>query len=714
MGKIITGIIGLFIIAAIGVFGYGYTYLKGFSEEDLQGHMTAALGRDVTIEGPLSISLLPAPAAQVAGLQIANTKGMKDPYFAKIGQASIGVELMPLLKKTVKVNKFILNDADIRLERKANGNVNWILGAPSDGSNETDQSDSTPAEAPIDDISLGDVRLINGAVTFRDGGSAQTFKAEKANLGVILPSLDEPLLVSGNMNFQGKPATLDARVTTPRALMNKSAASLKLDFGVESNSIDTLIDLGGGELNYTGRIDVNAPALRSLLGVLGMNISSNTGFNNLLIGGNVSGTSTKMSFDDAEFKFDEMTGRGKLDFDWSRKISKVTGDIDFDLLDLRPYLPEPPAAAIAAKKSKKEPFPNWSEEPIDFSFLKTIDADISGSTKGIETHDLTIGQSALKIDSSNGKLTAKLSETSIYDGGANGTIVVDARRNRPKINADFTMSGLNAKNFAADFFGMNRLAGVAKLNFDLSTSGNSQADFMRSLSGNGDFDLSNGLFEGVNLGQLVNSISSLVSSYKSGKIDTTALTSMVTSAQGATSNTEFEECAAGFTIRNGIVSSQNISVAAPFFSLAGSGIVNLPAQTVDITLNPTIVQSADRSTGEKLSAPIRISGTFNNPKVKIDTGALVKSAAEDKLRDVLRDQGIDSEPGQSIEDIAKDKARDAIGGLFGGKISSENEAAPTDAANDNAPDEEAPAEEEKSLEDQLKDEALNAIFGRKK
>ena len=103
----------------------------------LSGEIDAALryetGRAVT-HGAISIRLGLRPRIAMAGATIANIPGGSRPDFARIGRLEVTLELIPLLAGRVEIDSLLLADADIILERDAEGHPNWAFGTGGGGS----------------------------------------------------------------------------------------------------------------------------------------------------------------------------------------------------------------------------------------------------------------------------------------------------------------------------------------------------------------------------------------------------------------------------------------------------------------------------------------------------------------------------------------------------------------------------------------------------
>ncbi|MGV6801598.1 MAG: AsmA family protein [bacterium] len=731
MRKLVFALIGAVFILFIAALAAPMFISADVYKAKLEAEASKALGREVHIASVRKVAFLPNPVFAVEGLTIANSPGMSTALFAEVGAADIGVKLLPLFARNVEVTRFVLTEPKINLEKRADGVVNWGLGTQStspkeDNANENASENSNDA---VKELKFGDVRLVQGAITFQDHASNQLFTAQNANITLSLASLDKPLTAQGTMTFQNAPAKFELKISTPRSLMNKQATLFKLKSTLENNQVNADFNLGEGELNYTGNLEVDAPTLRSLLATLGMNIEAQTGFNNLFFKGDVNGTATRLSFTNGALRFDDITSASgaltDLAFEWSGPRPKITGQIALSTLDLRPYLPAPPPASIDHKK-KGGAFPPWPEDKIDLSIIRSLDAKLTATTDGIILHDMKFGKSDLILNITNGLLDATLKDTSLYSGGGSGKLHINAQGRTPVIQTYLDLTGLNAQTFAQDVLGLNRLQGIGGLKTDLTVRGDSVADFMRHLNGNGTIQLEKGAMQGIDIGKIIRSAAAIVKGFEGGRFNTAALGNAITEARGPSSTTNFSDLTSTYTIQDGILTTNDAILKGPYYRIDGVGTVNFAQQSMRFTFAPTVFDTVEDVTGYKLKLPLQISGTFNDPKIGFDTQGLLRGAVEDKASELLRGQGVDIPEGKSLEDALKDKASDELSKALGFGQKDEKESESSDATNSSDADtatqesegdpEEAPADEEEaaSLEDQVKDKLIGSIFGAEK
>lgn len=89
-----------------------------------------ALGRTVSLEGPLELIPTLRPTLTVGGIRVMNPSGFSAPEFASLGAARLRLELVPLLSGHIQVVEVTAEDVKLRLEKSVEGHVNWQFQLP--------------------------------------------------------------------------------------------------------------------------------------------------------------------------------------------------------------------------------------------------------------------------------------------------------------------------------------------------------------------------------------------------------------------------------------------------------------------------------------------------------------------------------------------------------------------------------------------------------
>jgi hypothetical protein len=131
----------------------------------------------------------------------------------------------------------------------------------------------------------------------------------------------------------------------------------------------------------------------------------------------------------------------------------------------------------------------WSEEPMDLSALRNQDADIDFTAQSLIMPDQQIDDLVAKITVRNGVATMQTLQGKIYGGGFNlsGT-TVDASTPTTKLDAKVAVNQIQVGQVVGGGIAGNQVKGPLSLNLNATGAGESQADLMRSLTGNGNVD----------------------------------------------------------------------------------------------------------------------------------------------------------------------------------------------------------------------------------
>lgn len=705
MSRFIVAVLALVaLLIAIVIIAPGLIPVGAYKGR-LEKAASDALGRKVTVGDDLRFKLVPQTAFRVADLEIANAEGFDAPFLAHVKDADIGVKLMALFKGSVEIDRFVLTEPEINLARAKDGRVNWNLAGQA---RPEAQQSSEPR-----DIKLGDVRIIDGKATFADGAAQKTYNFDDIDLGVTLKSLSEPLEVDGTLNFESAPSKVKLVLTSLSKIMAKEPASMKLDLalGVAQASADLVVETKDA-LAYSGPVSLNAPDLPAFAKLMGATIADAPGFDRLSIQGEATGGPNALRLAAAKIAFDSIDATGDVGLAWGGTKPKAKGRLEVGSLDLRPYLPPPVAGA--------QGFPAWSDDKLDFASLRNIDADFDITAEQIFLNDLKFGQSRMKLKIDDGRMVADIPELGMYGGGGSGQLAVNARQNIPSITGKFDVGAVQAEPFTKDLMKMDRLLGLGGFKLNFTATGASQAAIMRTMDGSGGFDVADGSIKGVNLAKLARAIDDI----RKGGINPSAIANAVSTAQRPDEKTDFSEFLSQFSISDGFVSAPTISLKGPFVTMTGTGAVNLPGQTLDLRLAPIATTTMDGQGGRALAIPVRVTGTFAQPKLSIDAEALLRGRVEGGLQDFLnkafkKDKGApppsDSGTGAPAEEPAseRDPARDLLEGIFG----------PTEPETGGQPGTEgggqasAPATggvKATPVEETIVNEGLKKIFGSKK
>lgn len=234
------GIIGLLIVALIAA--PAFIDVNSY-KPIIAAEVKKATGRDLVLDGPISLSLLPVPTATISGVRFFNVAGSKNPNMVEVKSITVKPSLLALLTGGIEVSEVTLVEPKIVLEINAEGKPNWEF-APS-------VAQAKPAAAKPSSarpLSLGRLTIDNGTLIFSDSKTGHSAVAEKADFSASVGSIDGPYSLAGSATLNGAPLKLELAVGAKQA-----TAGHKVDLSLEA---------GGGKAALKGTLSELGPDAR--------------------------------------------------------------------------------------------------------------------------------------------------------------------------------------------------------------------------------------------------------------------------------------------------------------------------------------------------------------------------------------------------------------------------------------------------------------------
>ncbi|MGH6960945.1 MAG: AsmA family protein, partial [Dongiaceae bacterium] len=418
MKKILIGIgvlLALLVAAVlVGPSFFDWNSYKG----EIAAKAREATGRDLTIDGDISLSILWTPTLSVTKVRFANVAGGSAPDMATLESLDVRLAFAPLdwIDGKFQVERIDLEQPTIVLERLADGRANWQFERPAAGS-----ASAAGGGGGGPDIRLDDIRIANGALIYRDAKSGSERKIESLNAELGATSLRGPFRAGGNLSFQGVPVMfkLDAG-----ALGGDAPAQIDAEIGLAKT--DTTFKFSGTvasapELAIKGRLDLGTRNLALTLDSLapgmsgGLPIAVDKPFQ---IAGDVGYSGGGGEIQNLTVALDDTTATGSVKFTPGTP-AKAEAKLGLNRLDLDKLLASmaAPAAATAA--------PAEPAKAGGFSLPQDIDASLAVAVAAISYRGGVINDARLVAELAKGKVA--VSEFSaLLPGGssfaANGTL----------------------------------------------------------------------------------------------------------------------------------------------------------------------------------------------------------------------------------------------------------------------------------------------------
>lgn len=611
MKKILLGLIGLFVlvIAGLAIF-ISQIDVTEYRDQALV-EVEKATGRKVSIDGDLDIAFSLTPSIVVEGIRIANADWGSKPDMVSISSIEVQVALLPLLSSEIEIQRFVLIEPNVYLEKNAAGKGNWEIG------------ESTQAESASD----------GGDMTAIDIG---TVLIEKLKLVYIDPAAEKPTeftIESLSLDTQDDDSlemNLQAALDNNKIEVNGNIGSLPTLF--DNNSYPVDLSASVGALSTTLKGVVNKP----LDGKgLDLSMTAETGMLNelnSLVGSELPeigplSVATKLTDENNKYNLKELlltlgdtSLKGNLSADISGKVPALTAKLQSDSVNLVPFQPEPPA-----ETEKVERY--LSDDPLPLDGLKAANADISLDIKEVLTRQAKLENFSTRLSLNQGNLSVKPLSMNLAGGKLSGNLKLDASGNMPAL-------ALNLDGKAINIGELEQLkdklsGGPTDMTIRFSGRGNSS----QAIAGgaNGKLLVKVGqaqIKQEAKKGGFLSSIGELLNPFS--KKDNSAL-----------------DCAViNFNIKDGIaVANKGIGVETKQITVAGGGEINLKNEKLALGFEPN-AKGAVAGTITNLASGMKAEGTLANPEIKINPAGVAMGAIK------------------SVAGIAGG-AGDMLGGLFG-------------------------------------------------
>jgi len=649
--KLLIGLVALVVILVVVVLVLPSLVPKDTLRAQIENQMESATGREVTIAGDVGVSIIPSVELTLEQVTIANAPGAADANMIELGALRLKVALFPLLGGELAVDEFVLDTPTIRLEVDAAGKPNWEFetaeAGASDGTSDSGSGGSGGGAGFLNEVRLGDVAITNGTVIYADRQAGTEERLDDVNVRLSLPNLDSPFNLDGGITWHGEAIDLTVDIARPRALLDNQNTDLtaKVDTKHLTLSFDGQAT-GGTPMRIEGKTELDTPSVRALADWAGSPIDMEGDvLGPFSVAGTVRVAQPVVAFTDATIAIDAIRATGNVELNTGGAVPRVKGNLDVAALDTNPYLGGGgggESGGGASGGGAAQGSDDWSDEPIDLSALKSINADFTLRVESILVQSIKIGKSALRLTVEGGLMTADLTEMALYEGQGKAKIVANGARAVPAVALDFDLSGMQAEPLLTDAAGFDRVSGTARGNMSVRGSGRSQREIVVNLNGTGAIGFTDGAVSGINLGAMLRNVAS----------------AFLDASAGTPQKTDFTEITGTFTITNGILDNQDLQLLSPLLRVGGAGTVELPPRTVNYRITPKLVASGEGQGGQAqaagLSVPVIVSGPWSDLSFKPDlAGALqetlkdpgkAKEAVQETIKSITEGDGEKKDP----------------------------------------------------------------------
>lgn len=564
-------------------------------------------------------------------------------------------------------------DVDLPVDLSALGSFETVGKASGDLASPTLTFDRLTLNGALADLGyVGGINLANGPVL--DG----RFTVDATDLGRYLLALGIDLPAASVLE------TLDLSTDVSGGIeaLSLSNAKIQHNGALLDASFAGDLALGG---SMSGKLSASSDDLRGLLTTAGVELSPGDTLRRFSLSAKPSGTLSTLSLADLDLSLDDISATGSGGVDLSGSRPKLTATLSMPRLDASPFL-----------GGGDDPQPNqnssggWSKAALNLAALKALDASLDLNVGTLILGDLTLTDADLTVTLTDGDLNANLAQVTAFGGLWKGLVGLDASGTLPALAVDLNGSSVVMSDMLSTFAGLDSIDGLGQLSVKATSTGESLDALVNGLNGSASANLADGAIKGFNAAQLVRSASDIRSALASGDFNL---------ALSPSAETDFTAFDTVLTIRDGVANVDVLKLLNPIVQLDGSGVIDLGAQALDLSLATSFDKAAggDASTLQLngIPVPVRLSGRWISPSISPDT-RLLQQALTNQLRD---------EAASEISDRLGAELGEGLSGVLG------LPARETPDAESAAPegDESVSEDKEETVEDRVEDAARDAL-----
>jgi len=664
------GFVTLFVLAVVAL--YLFFDPNDFREEISQS-VKSQTGRDLTIEGDISLELFPWLAVGIGKSSLGNAPGFGDEPMVSFESASFSVRLLPaILRREIEVGSANIESLRLNLMADARGDNNWSDLVPEESASEAESSSESSGGFNVDSIHITDAMI-----RYTDIEAGESVVIDGMNLNVGRLQVDGSAVpITADLNFDVQPSGLGGAMALETTVafdmdtgvlrfdglsidgMIEGVATIPTRVTLQTDGLEVLtneqeitmqpLDLAAFDMHIVADIQpfsyestvapkaeiaIDAFSPRTLMRLFDVDppeTADPSALSLVIIDATVEVTSSALELTDLVIKMDDTLFTGTMSVP-----STATGAYKFDLtgdsIELARYMePSNDDANDDASEASDDVVP--IEIPVEL--IKPLNARGKFQLSRASLGNIVFENIEVGLNSRNGKMRIFPISSDFFGGSYSGDVRIDVSRARPALSMDEKIAGVDLAQLAKAMFDQDNITGEISGSFVLAGKGPNLDRIKRNLSGDLSIELHDGAFVGTDVWYEIRKARALLKGEQAPKAVLPA-------------KTDFNSLRMTGVVTEGVLRSDDLFAELPFMQLTGKGQVNIPAGTVNYAMDARILERPEflqGATPEELDEfteaviPLKITGPIASPSVKPDLEKLLKKRVEDEIKDLLKDK----------------------------------------------------------------------------
>lgn len=598
---------------------------------EIEKSISKASGRPFSIGPDVAVSFFPWLSLTFSDLKLGNPPGFVSDALVKIDSFEARIKLLPLLKKEIRISRFVVGGLEVNLEKNSNGKDNWEMLR----SMELPRLDFLQ-----DSIFCTLLAVTDGKVNWIDRTNHIRHSVEDLMLLLNNVQADRHIALDFKASYDGRPIALEGRMGPFGHKQGDEIFPLDIGFHL----METLQGQVQGKVENWGTAPVYDVALnlspfspRKLFAALGVpfpdEAADPANFQTVALDLAVKGRRDGLTVEKGTARLDDTT----IAFSGTVKDMKkpdVDFSLDIDRLDLDRYF-------LPGNREEVETGKVEHENSAMGMIYRLAGTTAFAGTMNIQTLEMYGATgSAVKatISGKEGIITLDNASMQLYGGQLQAKLTADLTGEMPRMRLGVQSQGIDAETMLREMAGWDILTGTLAGDMAIEFSGNSSAARQKSLGGEASFVCLDGALLGVDL---------------SRSIERRALVEAGQEDERKSVRTDFSELKGAVTIEGGLLTIREATLLSPAVAMTIGGGANIPDRTWKLQVAP---QGAEMKPAKgKSSLPLTVAGTFDKLESQIDNHRqpAVRAAADTAKVNVesLVDEKIPSPIDDDVKDL---------------------------------------------------------------
>ncbi len=456
---------------------------------------------------------------------------------------------------------------------------------------------------------------------------SEEVKLSKANLSIPFVELGKPMDIALALEGEVPDLTFSAELKTQLNVDEAVTAVKMADIDLNSQLKGATLPRESIDIAFQGALDAVLDPM------------------------NVSVRWSKLAIDELQFD-------GNVTADLAGKVPSITyllrsPNVDVDkwiVAETKEVAPENDSSKSSSASSSSTVLSQTEAVEPDLSALSSL--NVAGRTefKKLKASNVEMSNFVSDIVLNNGILNIKQLKANMYEGSYALTANLNSTKKAPTYNAQYKINQIQVKPLMMAVAESDIIEGRVNVAGDVKGASLIPDNLMKNVQGKAKLKFTDGAINGINVAQIIRD------SYAKIKGNSS-------SYQSETKQTDFSALEGDIQFKQGVVTTNNMSLQSPLLRVLTTGKANYIQQNVDMLAKASVVGTLEGQGGQgiddlkDLTIPLTIKGSWQDPSFGVDFSAL-------KELELERNKA-------KLEEKAKKEAERGLEKLLGDKVSND-------------------------------------------